>query len=58
VLDRLGARLENLIDSAEISAADRRIGPALVGVGLAIVVFAAGIGAFIAVFAVLVDVFA
>jgi hypothetical protein len=58
VLDRLGARLEKLIDSAEIRAADRRVGPALVGVGLAIVVIAAGIGVFIAVFTVLVDVFA
>lgn len=58
MLDRLGARLEKLLDSAEIRAADRRVGPALVGVGLAIVAMAAGVGAFIAVFAILVDVFA
>jgi hypothetical protein len=58
MLDRLGALLERLIDSAELRAADRRPGPALLGVGLAIVVIAAGIGVFLAVFAVLVGFFA
>lgn len=58
MLDTLGARLENLIDSAEIRAADRRAGPALLGVGLAVAALATGIGAFIAVLAVLVNVFA
>jgi hypothetical protein len=58
VFDRLGARLENLIDSAEIRAADCRAGPALLGVGLAVTAMAVGIGVFIAVFAVLVNVFA
>lgn len=58
MLEKLGARLENLIDSAEMRAADRREGPALVGIGLAVAAMVAGIGAFIAVLAVLVNVFA
>jgi hypothetical protein len=58
MLDRLGTQLQHLIDSAELRAANRRPGPALLGVALAIVVVLAGIGVFIAVFAVLVGFFA
>jgi hypothetical protein len=58
MLDKLGALLENLIDSAELRAASRRPGPALLGIGLAVAVVAAGIGGFIVVLAVLVGLFA
>ncbi len=55
MLDKLGERLQAVLDSVEVTAGQRRVGPLVLGVALATSVTVLGIAAFIVVFAVLVE---
>ncbi len=54
LLDRTGAEIERHIDDIERKAARRTLGTALLGVAVALSVVLGGLGAFIALFVVLV----
>ena len=55
MLDQVGERFQDALDSVEATAGRWGIGSALLGVALAIGVIVFGIAAFILVFAVLVE---
>ncbi len=56
--DRIGRDLERRIDDIEARMSERRFGSALLGIGIALSVIAGGLGAFGAIFLVLVKLFA
>ena len=55
MLDRLGGRLQDALDSVEATAGRLSIGPVALGIALAIGVIAGGIVAFIVIFTILVE---
>jgi hypothetical protein len=55
--DRAGATIERILDDVESRAATHAIGPALLGVIMALAVIAGGVGSFVVVLAVLVRFF-
>jgi hypothetical protein len=56
--DRAGATIERVIDAVESRAGTHAIGPAVLGVIVALGVITGGVGAFVLVLAVLVRFFA
>lgn len=55
MLDQLGERLQDALDSVEATAGRRGVGSVLLGVALGIGVMAFGIAAFIVIFIILVE---